>query len=65
MTAAREEHLSAAEQELQAELDLSWAKAQSDLADPTRRATIETALENINTAAPLLSRAEFLQLAQQ
>ncbi len=65
MTAAREEHLSEAEQERQAALDLSWAKAQADLADPARRATIEAALENVNTAAPLLSRAEFLLLAQQ
>jgi len=61
---AREEHLTEDEKERQAALDLSWSKAQEDLADPERRAVLEAALENVNTDAPRLSRAEFLLIAR-
>lgn len=64
MAAAREERLSNEEKERQAALDLSWAKAQEDLADPDRRAILEAALENVDTDAPRLTRAEFLLRSQ-
>ena len=62
--AAREQRLTEDEKERQAALNLSWAKAQEDLADPKRRAILEAAIENVNTDAPRLSRAEFLLIAR-
>lgn len=61
MAAASEQHLTEAEQALQAAYTRSWEAAQAALADPEFRAYLEGSLERVKAStAPRISGAEFL-----
>lgn len=60
--ALRREDLSPEQLARQEGLDLSWAEAQQELADPEFRAYLEASMRRIDegTPAPTLTREEFL-----